>query len=65
LRVCRALLDDRDDMVVSDVVGLAWWRTESSGCKALRPAGERRLAARVRREVMNKIESGVKSRRDR
>jgi 3-methyladenine DNA glycosylase AlkD len=63
LRICEALMDDRDDMVVK---ALSW---------ALRELGKRdheavrrflaqhtgRLAARVRREVMNKLTTGRKN----
>jgi 3-methyladenine DNA glycosylase AlkD len=63
LKICRALIDDRDDMVVK---AMSW---------ALRELGKRRpalvrdfvhrhqerLAPRVRREVMNKLDTGVKS----
>lgn len=63
LRVCRALIDDRDDMVVK---AMSW---------ALRELAKRdpktvarfvkneqdRLPARVRREVAHKLRTGVKS----
>ena len=68
LRICRALLDDRDDMVVK---ALSWALRELAKRNPAAVRGfivkeEKRLAARIRREVMNKLETGVKatSRRD-
>jgi len=63
LRVCRALIDDREDMVVKAMS----WALRSL---AVRTPGrveaflyryDERLAARVRREVRNKLGTGLKN----
>ena len=63
LAVCEALAGDRDDMVVK---GLSWALRDLS--KRDRAAAERflkehegELHARVKREVRNKLETGVKN----
>jgi 3-methyladenine DNA glycosylase AlkD len=67
LAVCTRLLDDRDDMVVK---AMSWALRELAKCdpRAVRTFlslhGER-LAARVRREVTNKLNTGRKSPRSR
>ena len=63
LRVCRALLDDRDDMVVK---GMSWALRElskqhRSAVTEFMSKEKDRLAPRVRREVMNKLQTGLKS----
>ena len=61
--MCRALVDDRDDMVVK---ALSWAlrelakRDPTSVVRFLQEEDER-LAARVRREVRAKIETGRKT----
>jgi 3-methyladenine DNA glycosylase AlkD len=62
LRVCAALVDDRDDMVVK---ALSWALRELSKRDPHSVAGflrehELRLASRVRREVKTKLETGRK-----
>ena len=62
LRVCAALVDDRDDMVVK---ALSWALRELSKRDPRSVAGflrehESRLASRVRREVKTKLETGRK-----
>jgi 3-methyladenine DNA glycosylase AlkD len=65
LRVCRALADDRDDMVVK---ALSWAlrelakRDPGSVARFIGAKGDR-LASRVRREVKAKLETGRKVRR--
>src|SRR5262245_28207634 len=64
LAVCRLLADDRDDMVVK---ALSWALRELSkrdaDCvKAFLRTEDLRLAARVRREVRSKLETGRKAR---
>lgn len=62
LRLCRTLVDDRDDMVVK---ALSWALRElakkdpKSVARFLRDEDER-LAPRVRREVRTKLETGLK-----
>jgi 3-methyladenine DNA glycosylase AlkD len=63
LKVCRALIDDRDDMVVK---ALSWALRELS--KRDRESVEHfllvendRLASRVRREVRTKLDTGLKT----
>jgi 3-methyladenine DNA glycosylase AlkD len=63
LRLCRALRDDRDDMVVK---GMSWALRElskrhRSAVQAFMSKEKDRLAPRVRREVMNKLQTGLKS----
>ncbi len=64
LTICRALLDDRDDMVVK---ALSWAlrelakRDPESVRRFLRKE-DGRLASRVRREVTSKLETGYKVR---
>lgn len=65
LTVCRVLIDDRDDMVVK---ALSWALRELAKrdpASVVRFIQEEdvRLAARVRREVESKIETGRKARR--
>lgn len=67
LAVCAALVEDRDDMVVK---ALSWALREllerdEKGVRAFVAANEKRLAARVRREVGNKLRTGLKSGRAR
>lgn len=63
LDVCRALADDRDDMVVKAMS----WALRELAKRNPRAVGAfmhregARLAARVRREVKNKLETGLKS----
>ncbi|MEK6337469.1 MAG: DNA alkylation repair protein [Acidobacteriota bacterium] len=62
LKVCRALVDDRDDMVLK---ALSWALRELSkrdpkSVSRFVSKGETRLAARVRREVKAKLETGRK-----
>jgi 3-methyladenine DNA glycosylase AlkD len=63
LDVCRMLVADRDDMVVK---ALSWalralvtW--DPGAVRAFLEAHDRELAARVRREVLNKLETGLKN----
>jgi 3-methyladenine DNA glycosylase AlkD len=63
LHVCRLLVADRDDMVVK---ALSWalralviWDPEA--VRDFLEAHDRKLAARVRREVVNKLETGLKN----
>jgi len=63
LRVCRALLDDRDDMVVKAV---SWSlrelaKRDPATVTSFVEKHRARLAARVRREVANKLTTGLKS----
>jgi 3-methyladenine DNA glycosylase AlkD len=63
LRVCRALLDDRDDMVVK---ALSWSLRELAKhdpvpVTSFLAVEQTRLAARVKREVGNKLTTGVKT----
>jgi 3-methyladenine DNA glycosylase AlkD len=63
LRICRLLLDDRDDMVVK---ALSWAlrelaKREPSEVDAFVTKMESRLAPRVKREVRNKLKTGLKS----
>ena len=65
LEVCRALITDRDDMVVK---ALSWALRELSKRDPHRVVNflgreDERLAARVRREVRAKLETGRKARR--
>lgn len=65
LRLCRALVDDRDDMVVK---ALSWAlrelakREPASVARFIRDE-ECRLASRVSREVKTKLETGRKTRK--
>ena len=63
MRVCRALRDDRDDMVVK---ALSWAlrelaKRDATAVRKFLQANEGRLAPRVKREVVNKLETGLKS----
>jgi len=63
LAVCRLLVDDRDDMVVK---ALSWAlrelaKREPAAVKAFLREHAGRLAARVRREVWNKLKTGLKN----
>ena len=63
LRVCRALLADRDDMVVK---ALSWALRELAKPAPAVVADfirdeDDRLASRVRREVVNKLKTGLKA----
>jgi 3-methyladenine DNA glycosylase AlkD len=63
LAVCTQLLDDRDDMVVK---AMSWALRELAkrdprAVRAFLSNHEHRLAARVRREVINKLTTGRKS----
>jgi 3-methyladenine DNA glycosylase AlkD len=65
LRLCRALVDDRDDMIVK---ALSWAlrelakRDPGSVVRFIHDEGDR-VASRVRREVTTKLETGRKVRR--
>ena len=63
LNVCRLLVDDRDDMVVK---ALSWalralviW--DADAVRSFLDDNGMRLAARVQREVTNKLETGLKN----
>jgi 3-methyladenine DNA glycosylase AlkD len=63
LKICRMLIRDRDDMVVK---GLSWALRELSkrnpaAVKAFVKRYDRQLAPRVRREVTNKLRTGLKN----
>ena len=63
LAVCDLLLDDRDDMVVK---AMSWALRSAVGhdgdaVSAFLERHEGRLAARVKREVRNKLETGLKN----
>jgi 3-methyladenine DNA glycosylase AlkD len=63
LRVCRALLKDRDDMVVK---AMSWALRELAkrhprAVSRFVRDEEDRLASRTRREVLNKLRTGLKS----
>lgn len=63
LAVCELLVDDRDDMVVK---ALSWAlraaiEHDAEAVEAFLAAHESRLAARVKREVRNKLETGLKN----
>jgi 3-methyladenine DNA glycosylase AlkD len=63
LRVCRCLVDDRDDMVVK---AMSWALRELAkrnpgAVEAFVAKAEQRLAPRVKREVSNKLKTGLKS----
>lgn len=63
LATCELLVDDRDDMVVK---AISWALRAASGhdaeaVAAFVEAHEARLAARVIREVRNKLETGLKN----
>jgi hypothetical protein len=63
LDICQRLVADRDDMVVK---ALSWALRELVRCdraavEAFLQSNSDRLAARVRREVRNKLETGLKN----
>jgi 3-methyladenine DNA glycosylase AlkD len=63
LMVCRALVDDRDDMVVK---AMSWAlrelaKREPAAVQAFVAEEDARLAPRVRREVRTKLETGRKN----
>ena len=65
LSVCRALVDDRDDMVVK---ALSWAlrelaKRDPAAVRSFLRQHDARVAARVRREVRSKLETGLKNRR--
>ena len=67
LKICRMLAEDHDDMVVK---GLSWALRELAPWDREAAAGfleehEGVLAARVKREVRNKLETGLKNPRSR
>ncbi len=67
LEICRLLIDDRDDMVVK---AMSWALREliafdRDAVVRFLDEHEERLAARVRREARNKLETGLKSPRRR
>ena len=67
LAVCDLLLDDRDDMVVK---AMSWAlrqlaQKDPAAVRAWVRRKDARLAARARREVRNKLETGVKNPRNR
>ena len=63
LKICRMLVDDREDMVIK---ALSWalrevvWHDPDS-IRAFLAEYEDRLAARVKREVRHKLETGLKN----
>ena len=63
LGVCRLLVDDHDDMVVK---AMSWALRElvvhdPDGVRGFLSTYEDRLAARVKREVNNKLTTGLKN----
>ena len=63
LTVCRLLVDDHEDMVVK---GLSWALRDlvshdSEAVEAFLAEHEEVLAARVKREVTHKLETGLKN----
>lgn len=63
LRVCRALVDDRDGMVVK---AMSWALRQLAGhdpqsVESFLRTHDHRLAARVKREVLKKLRTGLKS----
>lgn len=67
LRICRALVDDRDDMVVK---ALSWAlrelvKRDVASVTAFLEQEDARVAPRVKREVRNKLTTGLKSGRKR
>jgi len=65
LGICSLLVDDRDDMVVK---ALSWAlralvTNDAKAVRAFLQTNERRLALRVRREVAQKLTTGVKKKR--
>lgn len=67
LAVCTQLLDDRDDMVVK---AMSWalrelGKRDPASVRSFLTKHKDRIAARVRREVMNKLTTGRKSPRRR
>ena len=63
LAVCELLLDDRDDMVVK---AMSWAlraaiQHDRQAIESFLARHEPRLAARVKREVRNKLETGLKN----
>ena len=62
LAICRMLVGDREDMVVKAMSwalrGLAPW--DASAVDSFLSEHGDRLAARVRREVRNKLQTGLK-----
>ena len=63
MRVCRALLGDSDDLVVK---AMSWSlrelaRQEPKIVEAFLRKEEDRLPSRVKREVLNRLRTGVKS----
>jgi len=67
LAVCRLLVDDRDDMVVK---AMSWALRElvvhdPDAVRAFLAEYEDRLAARAKREVRNKLQTGLKNPRKR
>jgi 3-methyladenine DNA glycosylase AlkD len=63
LAVCRLLIDDRDDMVEK---ALSWAlrclvEHDRAGVESFLTRHDARLAARVRREVRNKLRTGLKN----
>ena len=62
-RICRMLLDDRDDMVVK---AMSWALRElairdRASVESFLSRHQSRLAPRVRREVQNKLTTGLKN----
>ena len=63
IAVCRLLAADRDDMVVK---GLSWAlrelaKRDGAAVRGFLAEKDAVLAARVKREVMNKLETGLKN----
>lgn len=66
LAICNLVLDDRDDMVVK---ALSWALRElaewdEGAVRAFVKQHEARLASRIKREVANKLRTGVKNPKD-
>lgn len=67
LRICRLLVSDRDDMVVK---AMSWAlrelaKRDPAAVRTFLAAHDGSLAPRVRREVLNKLRTGLKSGRPR
>jgi 3-methyladenine DNA glycosylase AlkD len=63
LRICTALIDDRDDMVVK---ALSWalrelGKRDAGAVRHFLSQNQDRVASRVRREVTNKLTTGKKA----
>jgi 3-methyladenine DNA glycosylase AlkD len=63
LEICQLLVDDREDMVIK---AMSWALralavVDADSVRKFLKINEQRLAARVRREVTNKLETGLKN----